>query len=228
MAQSRRKKLEKMDKIERPTTVVKPTFTFQFKTISKKVLLKVHSLEVGYTEALLPKINLSLKTGQKLAVTGFNGIGKSTFLKTVSGLLPAISGSYRYENDVVIGYYEQENVWDNPDKTAFAEIKDSFPQMRDREVRASLARCGLKPEQAMQKLGTLSGGEQAKVKLCRLILKPCNILILDEPTNHLDAGAIAQLGEAVTAFEGTVLFVSHSKDFCALAEQTLDMEKLFE
>ena len=219
MAQSRRKKLEKMDRIEKPSTAVKPTFTFQFKTISRKVLLKVHSLEVGYTEPLLPKINLSLKTGQKLAVTGFNGIGKSTFLKTIAGLLPAVSGSYRYENDVVIGYYEQENVWENPDKTAFAEIKDSFPQMRDREVRASLARCGLKPEQVMQKLGTLSGGEQAKVKLCRLTLKPCNLLILDEPTNHLDVAAIAQLGQAVTSFEGAVLFVSHSKEFCDTCRQ---------
>jgi ATPase subunit of ABC transporter with duplicated ATPase domains len=228
MAQSRRKKLDKMDRIEKPSAPVKPTFTFQFKTVSRKPLLKVHSLEVGYAEPLLPKLNLTLKTGQKLAVTGFNGIGKSTFLKTVAGLLPAVSGSYRYENDVVIGYYEQENVWESPDKTAFAEIKDQYPTMRDREVRGSLARCGLKPEQVMQKLGTLSGGEQAKVKLCKITLKPCNILILDEPTNHLDVSAIEQLKEAVTSFEGAVLFVSHSKDFCALADNTLDMEKLFE
>lgn len=228
MAQSRRKKLEKMDRLDKPTAPVKPTFSFQFKTVSKKPLLKVRKLEVGYTEPLLPKIDLTLRTGQKLAVVGFNGIGKSTFLKTIAGINPSLSGSFRYENDVVIGYYEQENVWDDPEKTPFSEIKDEFPGMRDREVRASLARCGLRPEQVMQKLGTLSGGEQAKVKLCRITLKPCNLLILDEPTNHLDAAAIERLREAVTDFEGSVIFVSHSKDFCSLADSTLDMEKLFD
>lgn len=228
MAQSRRKKLEKMDRIEKPSPPALPTFTFQFKKISNKPLLKVRKLEVGYTQPLLPPITLSLKTGQKLAVTGFNGIGKSTFLKTISGIIPKLSGVYRYEDDVVSGYYEQENVWENPNKTALEEIKDLYPRMRDREVRGSLARCGLKQEQIMQELGTLSGGEQAKVKLCKLTLSPCNLLILDEPTNHLDKNAIAQLKEAVTSFEGAVLFVSHSREFCGLADDILDMEKLFD
>lgn len=228
MAQSRRKKLEKMDRIDKPIEAVKPTFTFDFNPVSKKVLLKVRKLEVGYTEPLLPKIDLMVKTGQKLSVSGFNGIGKSTFLKTISRQIPAISGSFRYEQDVVIGYYEQENVWDNPERTAFAEIKDLYPTMRDREIRASLARCGLRPEQVMQQLKTLSGGEQAKVKLCKLILRPYNMLILDEPTNHLDAATIEQLKIAVKQFEGAVIFVSHSKDFCEVADSALDMEKLFE
>lgn len=228
MAQSRRKKLEKMDRLDRPTTPIKPSFNFQFKTISQKALLKVRKIEVGYTQPLLPKIDLTIKTGQKIAVTGFNGIGKTTFLKTIAGLLPAISGSYKYEDDVKMGYYEQENVWEDPQKTAFAEIKDRFPRLRDREVRSSLARCGLKPEQVMQSLSTLSGGEQAKVKLCKITLAPCNLLILDEPTNHLDVNAIEHLKEAVLAFEGAVLFVSHSKDFCKIADNCLDMEKLFD
>lgn len=228
MAQSRRKKLEKMDRIEKPVMAAKPTFTFQFQMVSRKALLKVRKLEVGYTEPLLPKIDLTLKTGQKFAVTGFNGIGKSTFLKTIAGLLPALSGSFRYEEDAAVGYFEQENVWDDPVKTPFEQIKDEFPGMRDREVRASLARCGLRPEQVMQKLGTLSGGEQAKVKLCRLTLRPFNLLILDEPTNHLDASAIEQLKVAVRDFEGAVLFVSHSREFCEVADTTLDMEKLFD
>ncbi len=228
MAQSRRKKLEKMDIIEKPIPPVKPTFTFQIKTISHKTILKVNKLEVGYTDPLLPKINLSLKTGQKLAVTGFNGIGKSTFLKTIAGLLPAISGGYKYDDDVVLGYYEQENVWDDPQKTPFSEIKDRFPRLKDKDVRGSLARCGLKPDQVVQNLSTLSGGEQAKVKLCKLTLSPYNLLILDEPTNHLDKNAIEQLKQAVLSFEGAVLFVSHSKEFCELADTTLDMEKLFD
>lgn len=228
MAQSRQKKLEKMDKLERPVTVSKPTFTFDFKPISKKALLKVRKLEVGYTEALLPKIDLTVKTGQKVSVSGFNGIGKSTFLKTVSRQLKPISGSFHYEDDVVIGYYEQENVWDFPDRTPLAEIKDMFPTMRDREIRGALARCGLRPEQVMQPLKTLSGGEQAKVKLTKLILRPYNLLFLDEPTNHLDAVTIEQLKTAVKEFEGAIIFVSHSKEFCTVADTTLDMEKLFD
>lgn len=228
MAQSRRKKLEKMDRLEKPQKDIKPAFVFQFKPVSKKPLLKVRKLEVGYDEPLLPKIDLTVKTGQKIAVTGFNGIGKSTFLKTIAGMIPPISGKFKYEDDVVIGYYEQENIWSNPEKTAFSEIKDEFPTMRDREVVASLVRCGLHKEQIMQKLSTLSGGEQAKVKLCKITLKTCNLLILDEPTNHLDAAAIARLKEAVEGFEGSVIFVSHSKDFCSLADSVLNMEKLFD
>jgi ATPase subunit of ABC transporter with duplicated ATPase domains len=228
MAQSRRKKLEKIDRIDKPSPPVKPTFLFPYKAISPKTMLKVRKLEVGYTQPLLPKIDLTLKTGQKLAVTGFNGIGKSTFLKSISGIIPPLSGSFKYDDGVVIGYYEQENIWENADKTAFAEIKDKFPTLKDKEVRSSLARCGLKQEQIMQQLSTLSGGEQAKVKLCRLTLTPCNLLILDEPTNHLDKNAIEQLKSAVLAFEGAVLFVSHSRDFCELADSFLDMEKLFD
>lgn len=228
MAQSRRKKLNKMERIDKPAVTVKPTFSFQFKTVSKKPLLRVKKLEVGYTQPLLPPIDITIRTGQKIAITGFNGIGKSTFLKTIAGIIPALSGSFRYEPDVLTGYYEQENIWENPEKTAFAEIKDEYPSMRDREVRASLSRCGLRPEQVMQALKTLSGGEQAKVKLCRITLRQYNLLILDEPTNHLDADAIERLKTAVAEFEGSVIFVSHSKDFCSVADRVLDMEKLFD
>lgn len=229
MAQSRRKKLEKMDIMERPTETKKPTFLFQYKPITVKVLLKVKGLEVGYDAPILPKIDFNLKAGEKIAVTGFNGIGKTTFLKTLSGLLPKISGQFHFDEKVVIGYYEQENVWDDPSLTPFSEIKNLHPTMKDREVRGNLARCGLRQEQIMQSLSTLSGGEQAKVKICKLILSPCNLLILDEPTNHLDVNAIEQLKTAIREFEGSVLFVSHSKDFCeAAADRKLNMEALFD
>lgn len=228
MAQSRRKKLEKMDRIDKPSIPPKPTFEFVFKTVSRKSLLKVHKLAVGYEQPLLPAIDLLVRTGDKVAVTGFNGIGKSTFLKTLSGILRPLSGTYRYDPDTIIGYYEQENRWSDPGRTAFNEIKDHFAKLKDREIRAALVRCGLKPEQAMQSLESLSGGEQAKVKICKLVLRPCNLLILDEPTNHLDVNAIERLKEAVVSYEGAVIFVSHSKDFCSIADRTLDMEKLFD
>jgi ATPase subunit of ABC transporter with duplicated ATPase domains len=228
MAQSRRKKLEKMELIDKPQQAVKPTFTFRFKQVSKKTLLKVTDLEVGYSSPLLPKISIEFKTHEKVSISGFNGIGKTTFLKTIAGILPQISGTVKYDDDVVVGYFEQENVWENPSKTALAEIKDVYPLLKDKDVRGHLARCGLGGQKVMQSLATLSGGEQAKVKLCKLILKPCNLLILDEPTNHLDVNAIDQLKKAVLDFEGIILFVSHNKAFCeAINGRRLDMEALF-
>lgn len=229
MAQSRRKKLEKMEKLDKPQQAPKPAFTFKYKSIPPKVMLRVKDLEVGYDQPLLPKFSLHLKTGEKLSVSGFNGIGKTTFLKTIAGLLPKLSGSYKFDENVVIGYYEQENRWEAPSRTALDEIKEYFPRLNDKEARAALARCGLRREQALQSLSTLSGGEQAKVKICKLTLTPCNLLMLDEPTNHLDQNAILQLKKAVADFPGAAIFVSHSKDFCAeLADKELNLEKLFD
>ena len=229
MAQSRRKKLEKMEKIEKPRPTPPPTFTFRYQSIAPKTILKTNGLEVGYDGPLLPPIRLMLRSDEKMCVTGFNGIGKTTFLRTVSGQLPPVSGTVRLEEDVVIGYFEQENCWDDPGQTAFARIKEAYPTMKDKDVRGHLARCGLRADQVMQSLRTLSGGEQAKVKLCLLILSPCNLLILDEPTNHLDVAAVEQLKKAITQFPGAVLFVSHSREFCeSITDKKLDMEALFD
>ena len=229
MAKSRRKKLEKMQVMEKPVELPVPTFLFEYTPPVGKTALWVNDLQVGYGEPLLPEINLVLKLGEKIAVTGFNGIGKSTFLKTICGLLPPLSGAYRYPDKLKIGYYEQENNWEHPDYTPFQELKESFPRLSDKQVRGHLARCGLRQEHIMQKLSTLSGGEQSKVKLCKLTLSPYNLLILDEPTNHLDVNAVAQLKTAIRSFEGSVIFVSHSKEFCAeTADWTFDFESLFD
>jgi ATPase subunit of ABC transporter with duplicated ATPase domains len=229
MAQSRRRKLEKMEVIEKPQQVVKPTFAFKYTQIFPKIILRVKNLEVGYGEPLLPKINLTMRAGEKLCISGFNGIGKTTFIKTMAGMLPKISGTAKWDDDVEVGYYEQENVWEDPSRTAFDEIREAFPKLKDRDVRGNLAKCGLKAEQAMQSVSTLSGGEQAKVKLCKLVLQPCNLLMLDEPTNHLDVNAIAQLESAILAFSGAVLFVSHNKVFCEeIADRVLNLEALFD
>jgi ATPase subunit of ABC transporter with duplicated ATPase domains len=229
LANSRKKKLDKMERMERPNEAPKPTFLFKYKPIVGKTLLKVNNLAIGYTEQLLPSINLEVLVGQKLAITGFNGIGKSTFLKTVCGLIPSLSGTCSFADKVSIGYFEQESKWENPEFTPLQFMKDIYPAMTDKELRGHLSRCGLKAEHVMQKLPTLSGGEQAKVKLCKLILKPYNVLILDEPTNHLDVNAIEQLKKAIKQFEGSILFVSHSKQFCSeVADKELNMESLFD
>ncbi len=229
MAKSRRKKLEKMELLEKPSETPPPTFEFSFTAPVGKTVMWINDLEVGYTEPLLPKINLILRLGEKIAVTGFNGIGKTTFLKTICGLLTPVSGHYKYTDRLKIGYYEQENVWDDASLSPFQEIKNCFPKLSDKEVRAALARCGLKNSLMTQKLSTLSGGEQSKVKICKLTLDRFSLLVLDEPTNHLDVMAIEQLKNAVRAFEGSVIFVSHSKEFCdQAADRTFDFESLFD
>ena len=229
MAKSRRKKLEKMELMEKPNEVPPPTFQFSYSAPVGKTVLWVNDLEAGYDQPLLPKINFILRLGEKIAVTGFNGIGKTTFLKTICGFLPPISGSFKYADRLKIGYYEQENVWDDASLSPFQEIKNCFPRLNDKDVRAALARCGLKNSLMTQKLSTLSGGEQAKVKICKLTLDSFGLLVLDEPTNHLDVMAIEQLKSAIDAYEGSVIFVSHSKEFCEqVADRTFDFESLFD
>ncbi|MGN0556218.1 MAG: ABC-F family ATP-binding cassette domain-containing protein [Acutalibacteraceae bacterium] len=229
MAKSRRKQLERMEKLDRPDKVPKPSFLFRYTPAVGQTVLKCADLEIGYDCALVPPISIELKKDQKLAVTGFNGIGKSTFLKTVNGLIPKISGEFSLADKAKIGYYMQENLFDDDRITAFDEIRNCYPRLNDKEIRSALSRCGLSAEHIAQPLGTLSGGEQSKVKLCKLTLDDFNLLLLDEPTNHLDVNAIEQLKVAIKLFDGAVLFVSHSKEFCkAVADDILDFEKLFD
>ena len=230
MAKSRQKKLDKIERIDKPSETPTPTFVFQARQAMGHTALWVNDLAVGYNGvALLPEINCILGERQKLAVTGFNGIGKTTFLKTLCGFLPPVSGRYKLPDGAVVGYYEQEHRWPDPTRTPLQVLRDVYPKLTDKELRGHLSRCGLTAAHVMQEIGTLSGGEQAKVKLCILTLKPCSLLILDEPTNHLDVKAVAQLARALTTFEGAVLFVSHSRVFCGeVADSTLDLEGLFD
>ena len=229
MAKSRRKRLEKMEKLEKPNTDPRPSFLFSYTPAVGQTILSVDRLAIGYDTQLVPELTLRLGIREKLAVTGFNGIGKSTFIKTICGQLAPLGGGYRLAERVAVGYYEQENLFADDGISALEQIKNWYPRLDDKQVHTALARCGLGGEKVLRPLKTLSGGEQAKVKLCRLTLQPYNLLILDEPTNHLDVNAIAQLQTAIKLFEGAVVFVSHSKAFCkACAGRTLDFEKLFD
>lgn len=229
MAKSRRKKLEKIGVMDKPTNSPKPSFLFQYTPHVGKTTLWINDLQIGYSEPLLPKLNMVLKQGEKIAVVGFNGIGKTTFLKTICGIIPPIDGDYKYADNLKIGYYEQENVWENTEITPLMELKNCYPKMTDREIRGHLSRCGLGSDKVMQKLSTLSGGEQSKVKICKLILNSYNLLVLDEPTNHLDVHAIAQLQAAINEFEGSIILVSHSKEFYSeIIDRVFDFESLFD
>lgn len=229
MAKSRRKKLEKMDKLDKLEKIPKPSFMFDYVPAVGQSVLKCDNLEIGYTDTLVPPISIDLRRNEKLAVVGFNGIGKSTFLKTIYGLIPKISGDFELAEKIKIGYYMQENYFDDMSITAFDEIRNCYPKLVDKDIRNALSRCGLSSTHISQPLSTLSGGEQSKVKLCKLTLDKFNLLLLDEPTNHLDVNAIEQLKVAIKLFDGAVLFVSHSKEFCKdVADDILDFEKLFD
>lgn len=213
MAKSRKKALDKMERISAPKHQNKPHFKFPYVDISTMKALETEKLEIGYYYSLMPPISLTLKRGTKNAVVGFNGIGKSTLFKTLIGEVPAINGSFQFGERTVVGYYEQELVFTNDQLTPFDFILDHFPKMTVKDVRSSLARCGIVSEHIDRPIATLSGGEQSKVKLCRLTLFPSNFLLLDEPTNHLDSDAKEALKKAIRNFPGTVLFVSHDPGF---------------
>ena len=204
----------------------RPNFRFQALPAPSSEQLAVHRLSVGYHYPVLSEISFSVRGGEKIVVTGFNGIGKSTLLKTLVGAQLALAGSFAFSPQTVIGYYAQDLVWADPARTPAALVSDAFPALSAKAVRRSLAQCGISAKHALQPVGTLSGGEQAKVKLCMLALRPCSFLILDEPTNHLDAQAKEALQTALAAFPGTVLLVSHEAAFYRdWAQRVLDIGK---
>lgn len=228
MAKSRQKKLDKMEVLEKTkTTNTKIYLNFNYKSISSHKFLEVNDLEIGYYSSLLPPMSFEIKSGTKLAIAGFNGIGKTTLLKTLIGELKPITGSYSFVEDALISYYEQDHNWDNPKESAMQLISNMYPQMSEKEIRSVLARCAITGPLALQPLETLSGGEQSKVKLCLVMLKKANVLILDEPTNHLDSLAKESLLESLQKYPGTVIFVSHERDFVdKLATKVFNIEDL--
>ncbi len=211
MAKSRQKKLDKMDKITLAAEKIKPVFSFAKARTPGRVVVECKDLILGYDEPLTRPVSLQIENGQKIAVKGVNGLGKSTLLKTLLKLIPPVSGTVEHDQFIEIGYFEQEEEADT--KTALQTIWDEYPSMTNAEVRAALAKCGLTTEHITSQMRVLSGGENAKVRLCRIMLKNVNLLVLDEPTNHLDVDAKDALKKAVQDFKGTVLMVSHEPEF---------------
>lgn len=227
MAKGRRKQLERMDRMEAlDQKEIRPRFHFPSLPLANTEQLLVKRLSAGYHYPILSDIDFTIKGGEKVVITGFNGIGKSTLLKTLVGQIPPLKGSFRFSEQVRLEYFEQDMIWPENAKTPVQIISDANPHMTVKEVRKSLARCGISDKHAMQAVGTLSGGEQAKVKMCLLTLRPCNFLIMDEPTNHLDLLAKEALKEALMEFSGTVLLVSHEKAFYRdWTHKVINMEK---
>lgn len=227
MARGRQKQLDRMDKIEAlEQKEIIPHFHFPVLPLTNTEHLLVKNLAIGYHYPVLSNIEFSIKGGQKVVITGFNGIGKSTLLKTLIGQIPSMGGYYKFSSQVMFGYFEQDLTWIEPDHTPIQIVSNVYPDMVTKDVRKHLAQCGISSKHAMQAIGTLSGGEQAKVKMCLLTLTPCNFLIMDEPTNHLDVHAKEALKTALTEFAGTVLLVSHEEDFYrGWTQRVIDIEK---
>lgn len=212
MAKSRQKQLDKMDIIEKPKEKVKPSFRFKEARVPGRYIFEAEDLIIGYDTPLTKPINISLERGKKIAIRGVNGLGKTTLLKTLLGILKPVSGKVTLGDYLYPGYFEQESSKDN-DNTAMEEIWDEYPSLSNYEVRQSLAKCGLTTEHIESKMMVLSGGENAKVRLCKLMLKDVNWLVLDEPTNHLDVDAKDELKRALKEFKGTIVLVCHEVEF---------------
>ena len=200
-----------MDIITTTSEKMKPIFSFQSARTTGKVVIDAKNLIIGYDEPLTRILDFQVERNQKIAIKGVNGLGKSTLLKTLLGIVKPIQGTIELDQFVKVGYFEQEVV--SSSKTALQEIWDKYPSMTNGEVRSALAKCGLTTEHITTQMKVLSGGENAKVRLCDLMLKEYNLLVFDEPTNHLDVDAKDSLKEAIKKFKGTVLLVSHEPEF---------------
>ncbi len=212
MAKSRQKKLDKMDRIELMPEKPQPVFNFKLARTSGKLIVEANDLIIGYELPLTRPLKFTIERGQKIALTGANGLGKTTLLKSILGLLDPLKGSIEQGEYLFIGYFEQESKRNNT-LTCIDDVWQTFPSFTQLEIRNALAKVGLTRQQLESKVSVLSGGEQAKVRLCKILHTPSNVLVLDEPTNHLDSDAKEEFKRALMAYKGTILLVCHEPEF---------------
>ena len=225
MAMSRQKKLDKMDVIELAAEKPKPEFHFRYGRTPGKMLFETHDLVIGYDEPLSKPLNFTMERGQKIALVGTNGIGKTTLLKSILGLIPSLKGNCERGENLQLGYFEQEVKGDNK-TTCIEELWQEFPSYTQYEVRSALAKCGLTTKHIESQVRVLSGGEQAKVRLCKLVNRDTNVLLLDEPTNHLDVDAKDALKSALKEYRGSILLICHEPEFYQdVVNEVWDMSK---
>ena len=222
MAMSRLHQLEKMDILERPNKIEAITFKTNMDNIvmpSRDIFI-LDNLGVGY-DRVLYKLDLYIRRGDKLGVIGPNGLGKSTILKTLVGLIPSLGGSFTVGHNVSIGYFDQNLAMLDEKHTVLEEFMAKFPKVSEYEARCSLGSFLFKGDDVLKKIEVLSGGERVRLQLCKILYTKPNVLILDEPTNHLDIVGREYLESILNEYQGTVLFVSHDRYFISKVATSL-------
>ena len=214
-ARSRKKILERMHPVEKPREDMAHIFTGTITPLipGSKWVFEAEHLKIGYDKHPLLELSLRIRKGQKIGILGVNGSGKTTFLKTVAGFLPAVAGDCALGNNITIGYFDQYSAAIQSEKTVVEHFSDLFPSLTDKEVRTILGAYLFKGKDGAKRVDDLSGGEKARLVLAELLQSRPNFLILDEPTNHMDIQAKETLESAFQAYEGTILFVSHDRYF---------------
>ena len=215
MAMSKLRKIEQMTIIDKPDHADTRNWKFLLKVddYSSNNVLSVKDLVIGYQKIPLAKVSFNLYKGQKLAIIGENGKGKSTLIKTLMGIIPKISGKFTYGYNVNKEYFDQQMEFLNDENTVFDEYLQAFPTEDPQQVRNILGTFMFSGEDVFKKINVLSGGEKVRLQLCKILRKSPNLLILDEPTNHLDIFSKEKLESLLTEYNGTVLFVSHDRYF---------------
>ena len=213
-AESREKVLDKIERVNKPTEIdASMKISLKPHKESGKNVLNVENLTKSFDEVLFENISFEIKKGERVAIIGGNGTGKTTLLKIINGLLLPDSGKIKLGTNVEIGYYDQEHQVLNADKNLFDEISDDYPYLNNTEIRNVLASFLFTKDDVFKLVGSLSGGEKGRLSLAKLMLSEANFLLLDEPTNHLDITSKEILEDALNNYEGTVLYVSHDRYF---------------
>lgn len=214
MAQSKQKAIDRMVIIEAPDKYDNKTFhaNFQPEKETGNDVLYTSELAIGYDHPL-SVVSLDLKRGEKLGILGGNGLGKSTFLKTIVGKIPALSGEYRFGTNVQIGYFDQQMAMYTSNKTVLDDFWDEYPNLTETEARNALGAFLFSGEDVFKNVNMLSGGEKVRLALCKILKTRPNVLVLDEPTNHMDIVGKETLESMLKDYKGTLIFVSHDRYF---------------